>query len=77
MPDETTKPTIHAPVPEFNQQWQGVFQLAPVDAGDHMYVGNEVRDLDPEPDIDTEMEHCAGYAPFAQELLDAIQEDEA
>ncbi len=36
---------IYAPVPEFDQKTQFVAQQAPVDMGDHYFVGIEVRGL--------------------------------
>ncbi len=45
------KPAVYAPVPEFDQETQYVIQLSPVDMGDHIFVGNEVRqmEIDEEP----------------------------
>jgi hypothetical protein len=40
------KPIVYAPVPEFDQLTQYVIQLPPVDMGDHIYVGNEVRQME-------------------------------
>jgi hypothetical protein len=42
------KPIIYAEIPEFNQETQAVFQLEPVDMGDYIYAGNEVRGLPPQ-----------------------------
>lgn len=42
------KPIIYAPIPEFDQLTQAVFQTAPVDMGSHIYIGVEVRDVPPE-----------------------------
>lgn len=42
------KPIIYAPIPAFNQETQAVFQLEPVDKGDYIEVGVEVRDLPPQ-----------------------------
>lgn len=44
------KPIIYAEIPEFDQLTQAVFQTEPVDMGDHIFVGNEVRDLPPDED---------------------------
>lgn len=49
------KPVIYAEIPEFDQLTQAVFQTEPVDMGDHIFVGNEVRDLPPEEDIEFEI----------------------
>jgi hypothetical protein len=49
------KPIIYASIPEFDQLTQAVFQTEPVDMGDHIFVGNEVRDLPPEEDIEFEI----------------------
>ena len=42
------KLVIYSEIPEFDQLTQAVFQTAPVDMGNHIYVGVEVRDLPPE-----------------------------
>jgi hypothetical protein len=42
------KPIIYAEIPEFDQTNQSVFQANPVDMGDHIFVGVEVRDLPPQ-----------------------------
>ena len=39
------KPIIYAPIPEFDQATQAIFQAEPVDMGDHIYVGVVVVDL--------------------------------
>lgn len=39
------KPIIHAEVPEFDQERQAVFETTPVDKGDHIFVGVEVREV--------------------------------
>lgn len=36
---------MYAPIPEFNQCTQAVFQLEPEDRGDYTFVGVEVVDL--------------------------------
>ena len=41
------KEIIYADVPEYDQQTQAVFQLAPVDMGDYVFIGVEIRDLPP------------------------------
>jgi len=48
------KPIVYAPIPEFDQETQAVFQTEPVDMGDHIFVGVEVRDV-PRDDNDGEM----------------------
>ena len=46
------KPIIYGQIPEeFDQRTQSVYQLAPVEMEDHIYVGVEVVDL-PEVDDD-------------------------
>ena len=40
------KPVVYAPVPEFDQMTQYVVQVEPVDMGDYIYVGNEVRQME-------------------------------
>lgn len=42
------KPIIYAEIPDFDQETQAVFQTEPMDMGDHIFVGNEVRDLPPD-----------------------------
>lgn len=37
------KPYVYSPIPEFDQFTQYVSQMAPVDMGDHYFVGIEVR----------------------------------
>lgn len=46
------KPIVYAPVPDFDQWTQYVVQTEPVDMGDYIYVGNEVRavEIDEEPE---------------------------
>lgn len=39
------KPVQFAPIPEFDQESQAVFQAAAVDAGDRIEVGVEVREV--------------------------------
>lgn len=38
-----SKPVIFAPIPEFDQETQAVYQIGPVDKGDDIYVGVEIR----------------------------------
>jgi hypothetical protein len=46
---EGYKPVAFAEIPDtFDQETQAVFQAAPVDAGDHIEVGVEMRDLPPD-----------------------------
>jgi len=40
MPD---KPMVYAPIPNFDQFTQYVSQMVPVDMGDYVFVGIEVR----------------------------------
>ena len=40
------KPIIYAPIPEFDQATQAVFQAEPVDMGDHIFVGVVVVDVE-------------------------------
>ncbi len=45
---EGHKPVAFAEIPSgFDQQTQAVFQTAAVDMGDHIFVGNEIRELPP------------------------------
>jgi hypothetical protein len=39
------KPIVYAKIPEFDQATQAVFQVAPVDMGDYIFIGIEVRDV--------------------------------
>jgi hypothetical protein len=39
------KPIVYAPIPEFDQMTQAVFQTEPVDMEDYIFVGVEIRDL--------------------------------
>jgi len=40
------KPIVYASIPVFNQETQAVFQGDPIDMGDHIFVGVEVRNVD-------------------------------
>jgi hypothetical protein len=42
------KPIIYAEIPEFDQITQAVFQINPVDMGDHIFVSVEIVDLPPQ-----------------------------
>lgn len=48
------KPVVYAEIPEYDQETQAVFELPPVDNGDHIFVDLEVRDV-PKDDVDDEM----------------------
>ena len=48
------KPYVYAPIPAFDQASQAVFQLEPVDMGDHIFVGVEIRDLELDNEITDE-----------------------
>jgi hypothetical protein len=37
------KPVIFEKIPEFDQETQAVYQIGPVDRGDDIYVGVEIR----------------------------------
>jgi hypothetical protein len=39
------KPTVYAEIPQFDQLTQAVYQTEPIDMGDYIYIGAEVRDL--------------------------------
>jgi hypothetical protein len=39
------KPIVYAEIPDFDQATQAVYQTEPVDMGEYIYVGVEVRDL--------------------------------
>jgi len=47
-----TKPVIYAPIPEFDQTCEGVFQTEPVDKGDYIEVGVEVRPIETDEEGD-------------------------
>lgn len=40
------KPIIYAPIPDFNQETQAVFQTEGTDKGDYIEVGVEVRNIE-------------------------------
>lgn len=40
------KPIVYAEIPVFDQGTQAVFQLQPVDMGNHFFVGIEIRDVE-------------------------------
>ncbi len=39
------KPIVYANIPGFDQQTRAVYQLEPVDMGDHVYVGVEIVEI--------------------------------
>ena len=43
-----TKQIVYAPIPDFDQETQAVFQTEPVDRGEYIEFGVEVRDLPPQ-----------------------------
>ena len=49
-----SKPIVYAEIPEFNQATQVIYQAEPVDMGDYIYIGVEVRDLPYQEDIEPE-----------------------
>ena len=48
------KPIVYAEIPEYDQETQAVFELPPVDNGDHIFVGLKVVEV-PKDDVDGEM----------------------
>lgn len=40
------KSIIYTPIPEFDQMTQAIFQLEPVDMGDYVEIGVEIRDVE-------------------------------
>ena len=40
------KPVIYADIPAFDQCTQAVYQTEPVDMGDHIFFGVEVREVE-------------------------------
>ncbi len=48
------KPVVYAEIPEYDQETQAVFELPPVDNGDHIFVGLKVVEV-PKDDVDNEM----------------------
>lgn len=49
-----SKPVVYAEIPEYDQETQAVFELPPVDNGDHIFVGLKVAEV-PKDDVDDEM----------------------
>ena len=49
------KPVVYDDVPLFDQETQYVVQSPPVDAGDYIYMGVEVLDLELDDDEGTEL----------------------
>ena len=49
-----SKPVVYAEIPEYDQETQAVFELPPVDNGDHIFVGLKVVEV-PKDDVDGEM----------------------
>ena len=39
------KPIAYAPIPEFDQTTQAVFQTEPIDMGGYIEIGVEIRDV--------------------------------
>jgi len=37
------KPVVWGEIPEFDQETQAIYQIGPVDRGDDIYVGVEIR----------------------------------
>jgi hypothetical protein len=53
---EGYKPVVFAEIPDnFDQQTQAVFQIEPVDKGDYIEVGVEIKELPPQEDNEFEM----------------------
>lgn len=50
----SAKPIVYAEIPKYDQETQAVFELPPVDNGDHIFVDLEVREV-PKDDVDDEM----------------------
>ncbi len=48
------KPIVYAEIPDFDQATQAVYQTEPVDMGEYIYVGVEVREL-PQDEPNEEM----------------------
>ena len=48
------KPVVYEDVPLFDQETQYVVQSPPVDLGDHIFMGVEVRDLEVDDDEGTD-----------------------
>lgn len=46
------KPEIYAEIPAFDQQTQAIYQIEPVDMGDYIFYGVEVRDVPPDEGMD-------------------------
>lgn len=49
------KPVVYEDVPMFDQETQYVVQSPPVDLGDRIYLGVEVRNLELDDDEETEL----------------------
>ena len=48
------KTEIYAEIPTFDQQTQAIYQLEPVDMGDHIFYGVEVKELPVDDDVDVD-----------------------
>lgn len=55
-----TKPIVYVSIPNFDQETQAVYQTEPVDRGDHIELGVEIRDLPPQGDEDDGETQYAG-----------------
>lgn len=49
------RPVVYEDVPLFDQETQYVIQQPPVDLGDHIYMGVEVREMEQVDDEGTEL----------------------
>lgn len=46
IPLDGYKPVIFAEIADFDQSTQYIVQLDPVDNGDHIFIGNEIKQLE-------------------------------
>lgn len=47
----TEKPVVYAPLPEFNQLTQAVYQGEAIDKGEYIEIGVEVKDVEPDEEV--------------------------
>lgn len=50
-----SKPVVYAEIPEFDQEFQAVFEKEPVDMGEYIFIDVEVRDVEQDEEADAEM----------------------
>jgi hypothetical protein len=50
------KPYVYAPIPEFDQETKYITQMAPIDMGDHYFVGIEIHRIENQDNTEESIE---------------------